>query len=112
MKKLKNDIFKKLISKAVCDNQDSITEVAFICKYNKWEIEFYIDENDVFGYVILGFDSSDRWVEYEATKEQEKEMEIYIDNHIKDIILTQKEEEDEDRREAMHMDRLINDWRK
>ena len=112
METLKNDIFKKLMSKAVCDTKDSINEVIFICKYNKWNVEFYIDEDDVFGYVNLGFDGADGWVEYEATEEQVKEMETYIDDHIKEIILTQREEEDEDRREAIHMDRLLNDWRR
>ena len=91
MKTLKTDIFKKLMSKAVCDSQDNINEVTFICKYNKWHIEFYIDEDDVFGYVNLGFDGADGWVEYEATDEQVKEMETYIDDHIKEIILTQRE---------------------
>ena len=110
METLKTDIFKKLISKAVCDSQDSINEVTFISKYNKWGIEFYIDEDDVFGYVNLGFDGADGWVEYEASEEQEKEMETYIDNHIKDLILEQKQEELEDRSEAVHMDSLLNSW--
>jgi hypothetical protein len=110
METLKKDIFKKLMSKAVCDSQDSINEVTFISKYNKWGIEFYIDEDDVFGYVNLGFNGSNGWVEYGATEEQEKEMETYIDNHIKDLILEQKQEELEDRSEAVHMNSLLNSW--
>lgn len=110
METLKNDIFKKLMSKAVCDTQDSVNEVIFIAKYNKWGVEFYTDENDVFGYVNLGFNGSDGFVDYEPTKEQLKEMELHIDNHIKEIVLKQKEEDLEDRSDQKEFDRMRSNW--
>ena len=110
MKTLKNDIFKKLMSKAVCETEDATENVIFIAKYNKWGIEFCTEENNVFNYYHLGFDSVDGFVEYKATKEQIKAMEAHIDNHIKEIIQTRKDDELEARILQEERNRMYTDW--